>query len=344
MAGRAKKTIKKSSIGKGIILEDAWEEYITFKQTKVKKATISSYESTYKRFSEYVGKDTKTKDIVESTIYAWVGDMKIDNMKKVSIDHFIKEIRVFLYWCMHETRKYIDPSFKVSETGGQEEETFDEKTYDEKELTAILQRPQNENDYVAWRTYTIINLVMDTGLRASSIVNILMRDVDLSTRDIYIRHTKNNKPFNVDIAPAFYNCLKEYIRDWRSDALPDDYLFVNEQEKFLTTRALRLAFMRYCKNRGVVRINPDAKHEKDRIVGRSNIHGLRHTFAKEWIVDGGNHFVLQDILGHSSLEQTRKYVKFYDKDRKVIHERHSPLQNRKKNMGRRKTIQRNYGD
>jgi len=43
-------------------------------------------------------------------------------------------------------------------------------------------------------------------------------------------------------------------------------------------------------------------------------HSLRHTFATEWLRGGGDLFVLQKILGHTTLEMTRRYVSLLTDD------------------------------
>ena len=51
---------------------------------------------------------------------------------------------------------------------------------------------------------------------------------------------------------------------------------------------------------------------------------FRRGFAVEFLRNGGDVFTLQQILGHSSLEMTRRYVKFLDEDLKSAHLRFSP--------------------
>ena len=41
---------------------------------------------------------------------------------------------------------------------------------------------------------------------------------------------------------------------------------------------------------------------------RTGIHRYRHTFAKQWILSGGNVVSLSQLLGHSSLEITQNYI------------------------------------
>ena len=50
------------------------------------------------------------------------------------------------------------------------------------------------------------------------------------------------------------------------------------------------------------------EYNKKRGVERTGIHRFRHTFAKQFILMGGNVVTLQKILGHSSLEITQNYL------------------------------------
>ena len=56
------------------------------------------------------------------------------------------------------------------------------------------------------------------------------------------------------------------------------------------------------------------EYNKRRGVETTGIHRYRHTFAKQWILNGGNVVALQKILGHASLDMTRKYVKLFSED------------------------------
>lgn len=53
-------------------------------------------------------------------------------------------------------------------------------------------------------------------------------------------------------------------------------------------------------------------------------HGLRHGFAKAWLTAGGDLFSLQQILGHSDLNVTRRYVRLLTEDLERMHQQFSP--------------------
>ncbi len=112
---------------------------------------------------------------------------------------------------------------------------------------------------------------------------------------------------------------------WRKEAPVNGWMFPNIGEEKLTTNAIRLSFARYCDKRGVE---------------KSSIHGLRHNFAKGWVRNNGNMFSLQKILGHSTLDMTRRYVKLFSEDIKEDYDRFSPLDSIKRGSKRTKKVER----
>ena len=67
-----------------------------------------------------------------------------------------------------------------------------------------------------------------------------------------------------------------------------------------------------------------------RVAGRTGIerfhwHLLRHTFAMNYLVNGGDAFSLQRILGHTTLEMVRRYMYLADVHIRLQHRRYSPM-------------------
>jgi integrase/recombinase XerD len=54
---------------------------------------------------------------------------------------------------------------------------------------------------------------------------------------------------------------------------------------------------------------------------------FRHTMAKFYIINGGDIFTLQQILGHSTLDMVRYYVELFGTDIKEQHKKYSPVEN-----------------
>ena len=50
------------------------------------------------------------------------------------------------------------------------------------------------------------------------------------------------------------------------------------------------------------------RFNKSRGIETTGLHRYRHTFAKQWILSGGNVVTLSRLLGHSNLSTTQNYV------------------------------------
>ena len=319
-----KRIIRRSTESDLVPLSSAFNNFIIEKEAKnLSDSTLRNYELSYDLFTKYEGLEEATTDAVKlQNIYHWIGTMKQEGLKPSSINHYLRDVRTFLYWCMDSARGYITPRFKVQLIEGQEEQL---KLFTDEEIEALIERPRINDSFATWRTWAIVSWVLGTGNRASTICDVKILDVNFSSKEITLGHTKNKKAQIIPLSPALETVLKEYIRIWRKDAPIDGWLFPNVGEEKLTTNALRLAFVSYCNNREVK---------------QHNIHGLRHNFAKGWIKNNGNIFVLQKILGHSTLDMTRRYVKLFSEDIKEDYDKFSPLDTIKKSRSRTQKVKR----
>lgn len=74
-----------------------------------------------------------------------------------------------------------------------------------------------------------------------------------------------------------------------------------------------------------------ANYNKSRGVEKTSIHLFRHTFAKEYIMAGGNAIKLQKLLNHKNIETTMRYVNLYGADIADDLDLFNPLDNFKRN-------------
>lgn len=298
------------------------EVYQEFKEEKIADGrsdkTITSIDGSYKKFADYTkGKKGKGElvlsDLSRDNIYQYKNHLvKDDGLSLASKNHYLRDLRTFVNWCA--SRSYID-TVKVDMIKGQESI---KQTYSDEQIERLLQKPRKHDSFVEWRSWAIINWILATGNRVNSIVNVTMHDVNFTRKEIIMEQTKNKKVQIIPLSNTLSHVLKEYIKMWRSDANDLDYLFCNNYGEQLTVKALQHSLYSY---------------NKKREVEMTSAHALRHTFARQFIVNGGDTFRLQKILGHSTLDMTRKYVNLFDTDLKNNYEDISPLDRFSKKNG-----------
>lgn len=159
------------------------------------------------------------------------------------------------------------------------------------------------------RLRTLILLLLDTGCRISEALGLRVRDIDMDNLLVTL-DGKGRKQRIVPISFALRQALCHHCRD--NKRTPDSLLFANRTETALAHRNVLRDVKRLCCNLG---FNPPAR----------TLHAFRHSFALHYLRRGGSVFHLQKVLGHSTLEMTRRYANLVTADLQAMHERVSLL-------------------
>ena len=304
-----KKTIARIETAK-LTIGEAFTKFISEKSALLySESTIRNYKQSVKYFIDYL--EASFYEMDEESPIAEVNKEQILDYtfwltcekNKNTINHYLRDLRAFLYWCMDDTREYIPHRFKIQQVKAQEETL---KVYTDEELDKLLKKPAASDSFFEWRNWAIVNWVMATGNRGATICEVKLEDIDWETKHIFLRHTKNKRFQNILMSKELEMALKEYLKLWKIT----DNLFPDSSNDVLTTNALRHSFAKYCARRGVE---------------RTDLHGLRHTFARLWIVNGGNKQKLQYMLGHSSSAMTDRYIRLFCDDFLNDFEEFNPL-------------------
>jgi integrase/recombinase XerD len=113
-------------------------------------------------------------------------------------------------------------------------------------------------------------------------------------------------PFSFELRKAMFRYMKE------SNRTTDSLLFASSGQTRLGRRNVLRDVKRLCQTLG---FNPP----------RRTLHAFRHTFAVSYLRRGGSVFHLQKVLGHSTLEMTRRYANLVTADLQAVHARVSLL-------------------
>lgn len=290
---------------KDITLREGFEEFTRMCEAKnLSKSTITFYNSCVKMFMRFYDENMLVKDISPSLIDDFIIKMKKNTRyNDISINTEIRGFRTILYTFMR--LGYMDKfDIKLIKAHKKVKET-----YSDEELEILLKKPnKNKCSFVEYRTWVTINFLLATGVRISSIQNIKIEDLDFDNMLININKTKNRKGQVIPLSTPLANILKEYLLIRKGKK--EDFLFCNINGGEFKTKSMQVAIHKYNKKRGVL---------------KTSVHAFRHTFAKKWILSGGDIFRLQKILGHSSLEMVRNYVNMFDHDLQKDFDEHNPL-------------------
>lgn len=130
----------------------------------------------------------------------------------------------------------------------------------------------------------IVNFLLATGCRAATLVNLRIMDIDLSGGTAFFRHMKAGNQQAVPLSKTIVHILEEYL-PYRNGQ-PNEPLFISEYGNALQVDVLESAIREYNHSCGVE---------------RTSFHLFRHTYARLFIMAGGDPFRLQKLLGHTDL-------------------------------------------
>lgn len=160
------------------------------------------------------------------------------------------------------------------------------------------------------RDVAVVMTLYDTGLRVSELCALRVEDVDLEQGLVAVRAetAKRQKGRVVPIGARTAKAVLTYQRRERQPGL------ATVQELFISRRT-GLPMTR--EGVGLVLARLGAVADVPR--SECSPHAFRRGFAVEFLRRGGDVFALQQLLGHSSLSQTRQYVTYLPSDLQRVH-------------------------
>ena len=164
--------------------------------------------------------------------------------------------------------------------------------------------------YDEHRLWTIMVLIFDTGLRISEVIGLRKDAIDFNTGILRVMGKggkERDVPFGINSKRALWSYMAR-----RGDIPGQDLFFVSRFGGRCCRYLLRKEFHRLGAQAGIqgVRVSP---------------HTMRHTFATQYIINGGDAFSLQQILGHSTLDMVKIYVGLANRDVAEMHRKFSPM-------------------
>jgi len=286
--------------------------------------TISWYSANLRRFRNYLKSrhlpdsldNIDTKLLREYILYLMKRNrydghpytpVKIEPLSSATVHGHVRTLRAFFNWLLMEglTQNNAAKDLKLPKVTKKVVTTLSDQ-----EIESILNTLSPTNPSEA-RNRTILMILLDSGLRIGELVNLKMGDVHMDEGYLKVMG-KGKKERIVPIGSNAQRTLQRYLFRFRPKPVNPviDNVFLSTSGNPLTENSMKLMFARLAKRSGVCRLHA---------------HLCRHTFATRFLINGGDVFTLQQILGHSTLEMVRHYVNLASNHVAIQHQKFSPL-------------------
>lgn len=276
---------------------DEFTNYLRFNLNYSPK-TIESYERDIESFYLFIFSEGIDIDDIDGPIIRNYLSNQIQNgISKRTLCRRLSCLRHYYNFLLEKEYVHNNPFIFVH--APKKEVRYPRALYIE-QVETLLARNKERGDHLMLRDQVILELLYASGVRASEFVNIKLQDIDFRTRSIRILG-KGNKERIVPFSKSASLTMKDYRDNCRPLLLAKnkkiynvDYFILNDQGKKLTSRGLEYILKNIEKLTGC---NYDL-----------HPHLFRHSFATHLLEGGADLRVIQELLGHESLNTTQVYT------------------------------------
>lgn len=191
------------------------------------------------------------------------------------------------------------------------------KAFSKEEIKKLLSAFKKDT-FAGYRNYVITCTLFATGIRRSELASIKKNDIRFDTNFIKIMG-KGDKFRNVPMTENLRVLFLKYIKIRQEFTLTNklhdsQYFFISSRGNKMLENSITNIYENLAKqeNMNDVRVSP---------------HTFRHTFAKFFLLNGGDVFTLQKILGHSDLTVTKRYITLNEKEIQIQNDKFNPFEN-----------------
>ncbi len=246
--------------------------------------TIKAYKRDIKDFLKFLDKiHKKVEDVIPEDIENFVKLILKEGKEDSTIERKLASLKSFFRFA--EDKRYIkmNPAELVP-FRKRKKRLPDSLT--EEEMSEIL-KVEKERDK------TILYVFYGCGLRISELANLKLSDIDSGFEFIRVRG-KGGKWRVVPIPSQTKVQLQRYVKErLKNHSTVSEYVFLNRFGGRLSERYIRELVRRYGAIKTGKRVWP---------------HLLRHTYAQHLLKNGLDIRIIQELMGHSSINTTQKYL------------------------------------
>ena len=305
----AQTTVGRSFATSAITLGQASEAFrLRCQAQNLSPSTLIWYREVFKRWIRFLDSKgvTLAKEVTPNLIRLSFEDMRSRGVSSNTVARTYGGLRCFFGFLARERLIPQNP-FQLVEKPRMEKKLIKPLSMEQARLLLAALKTKRWTDH---NLRTLMVLILDTGLRVSEAIGLRRDQVDFQGGALRVMG-KGAKEREVPFGATAKQALWSYMAR-RGEIPGQDLLFVNRYGGKLCRYWIEKALRNLGRAVGIqgVRVSP---------------HTLRHTFATQYVKNGGDAFSLQKILGHSTLDMVRVYVGLADTDVVQLHRKFSPM-------------------
>ncbi|NCB44167.1 MAG: hypothetical protein EOM59_16350 [Clostridia bacterium] len=294
------------------ILQDEIAGFLALRKASKSKSAYDHDYHTLKLFDEYLCSiNCEDKSLTEEQLTVWCGTL---TGKSSSIANVVIVVRIFLAHLKgYGVNAFIPPIPKVCDD-------YIPYIFSEDEMKLIffnadtlqVMKPR-KNTLVHLEFPMILRLMCGCGLRIGETLSLSMKDIDFDIGVLILKYTKGDKQRLVPMHPSLTKILRQYCMAMGLIGCPEAYLFpASDSTEPVAVHDARHKF-NFILKQGNVSLPGRKKHQRGPC-----LHCLRHVFVFKSFANAekaGRRIddivpYLSIYLGHDSLKETEKYLKF----------------------------------
>ncbi|GHF63984.1 integrase/recombinase XerD [Deinococcus metalli] len=291
--------------------DQLWEQFYYHLRIKRRaKTTLHFYGTTQRalqRFAAATGSLPTSPDLIRvSHLRDFIVWLEGQGLAPGGIHAHVRSLKSLFGWAHREELLTVNPSARL-ERPSLPRRRMATMTADA--VSRLLKASKRSDQPL--RDAAVVLTFFDTGVRLEELISLRKDDVK-PEKGVLRVIGKGDRERSAPIGTRALSAINTYmLRERHPRHAGIHELFLNRRGQPMTRSCISILLKRLSAQEGFER-------------AETTPHTFRRGFAVEFLRNGGDVFTLQQILGHSSLEMTRRYVNFLDEDLKAAHLRFSP--------------------
>lgn len=275
--------------------------------------TTNAYNTDLMQFEQYLKQAFETESPAEATsvmVRSWVVSLKENDISSRSINRKLTALRSFYNFCIQSGWLQTNPASTINALKTKKQLPV---FVSNESMDLLLAEGQNSTDFNELRDHLIIELLYQTGMRRSELVQLKEGDIDFSRSVLKITGKRNKQRF-VPFQNKMARVLKTYLQ-------AKHFKFGRDEIHLVLNNKGRAA------DEQMIYRTVNKKLKQFSSLTKTSPHVLRHTFATHLLNNGASLIAIKELLGHSNLAATQVYAHNTIAHLKRIHEQAHPRGN-----------------